>query len=71
MNQLQIVKMRGHLEDINYWLNQLRTVTVDPDLIYNMIADNVAELRLMVTAIECDNVKLDNQKMISRESGNE
>ena len=71
MNQLQIVKMRGHLEDINYWLNQLRTVTADPDLIYNMIADNVAELRLMVTAIECDNVKLDNQKMISRESENE
>ena len=71
MTQLQIVKMRGHLEDINYWLNQLRTVTVDPDLIYNMIADNVAELRLMVTAIECDNVKLDNQKMISRESENE
>ncbi len=71
MNQMQIVKMRGHLEDIDYWLDQLRSVTADPDLIYNMIVDNVTELREMVTAIECDNVKMDKQKMNSRESENE
>ena len=48
----QIVKMRGHLEDIDYWIELLESTEANPDLVLNMVKTNTSEIRRLMSEYE-------------------